>query len=177
MAKRINVFYAFPSDPPTIGECIEQAINALKSEPTIRERRIRFRPWTSMAVGGKSLISTITENIRRSDIFACDLTYPNFNVTFELGFAIAKFKRIWLSLNSSIENAPRDFKRIYSGMLGGLGYEPYVNYKNLVDAFVSSPPWVDLDASPLAILTAKQRSCQSNLLYFTSNPRLTLTRS
>ena len=86
-------------------------------------------------LGGKPLISTITQNIAKADIFASDLTHPNFNVTFELGYAIGKFKRIWLSLNKAVESAPHAYRQLYSGMLGGLGYAAYTNHQNLASFF------------------------------------------
>ena len=120
MPKRKNVFYAYPGHPTSVAECIEGAIGALKSAPRIKQANLRFTPWTEMQIGGKTLISTITRNISRADIFACDLTHPNFNVTFELGYAIGKFKRVWLSLNEAVEASAQTYKRVYSGMLGGL---------------------------------------------------------
>ena len=44
-----------------------------------------------MGVGGMRLVDTILSNIDRADVFACDLTYPNPNVSFELGYAIVLF--------------------------------------------------------------------------------------
>ena len=102
-----------------------------------------------MQVGGKPLISTITQNIGRADIFASDLTHPNFNVTFELGYAIGKFKRIWVSLNEAVESAPQTYRRTYSALLGGLGYVGYTNHQNLTNSFETESPWVDIASTPL----------------------------
>ena len=149
MAKRVNVFYAFPNDPQSIKESINDAINELKGHKDVRSKNVRFRPWPTMHIGGKQIINTITQHIERSRVFACDLTYPNFNVTFELGYAIGKFNRIWISLNTAVEKAPNEYKRIYYNLLGGLGYEGYTNHKNLAKGMVDSAPWRDLDTTPL----------------------------
>ena len=158
MAKRKTLFYAFPSDPPSTAECIHKAIVAIKSTRMAREQNIRFRPWPEMAVGGKALISTITENINRADIFACDLTQPNFNVTFELGFAIGTFKRIWISLNEAVQLAPQNYRRVYSGIVGGLGYGGYTNHENLATTLESESPWADPAATPLGAQYRRQVS-------------------
>lgn len=149
MPKHLVVFYAFPGEPPSIAESIHQTLTKLKDSPILRERNVRFQPWTSMSIAGKSLIGVIAKNIERAELFACDLTYPNFNVSFELGYAIGKFKRIWLQINTTIQDAPTNYKGIYSGLLGGLGYVAYSNHIELVNAFVSNPPWAELDATPL----------------------------
>ena len=167
MPKRKNVFYAYPGHPTSVAECIEGAIGALKSAPRIKQANLRFTPWTEMQIGGKTLISTITRNISRADIFACDLTHPNFNVTFELGYAIGKFKRVWLSLNEAVEASAQTYKRVYSGMLGGLGYAKYTNHLNLSEAFDAASPWTDLNAAPLGAafrLQPKQQE-RPTLLY------------
>ena len=145
MAKRINVFYAYPSNPRSVGECIEGAVDALKTRREFRGQRIRFKLWPDMSVGGKSIIHSVTENIARADIFACDLTYVNFNVMFELGYAIGISKRIWVSLNRAVADATNNFQRTYSSLLGGLGYSGYTNFENLADCFERERPWSSLD--------------------------------
>ncbi len=128
MAKRTTVFYAFPSAPPTVGEVVQRAIRQLKDVPGISRSNIQFKPWTDIRASGKLLIGSITQNIDRAKVFACDLTYLNRNVTFELGYAIGTFKRIWTSLDTSIQNSERDYKRVYFNLLG-MGYAPYQNHK------------------------------------------------
>jgi hypothetical protein len=81
-------------------------------------------------------------------VFACDLTYPNPNVAFELGFAIGKFKRIFLSVDVGIEDGPSNFERYYFD-LTPLGYAGYRNDQELEDAMLNGRPWVDLENTPL----------------------------
>ena len=111
MADRL--FYAFPAKPDSLGESIRAAIDDLKRLSASRNKGTRFRTWQEMQIAGRNLVDTILENIERCDVFACDLTYPNSNVTFELGYAIGRFKRIWLSLNTSIAGADQRYKRLY----------------------------------------------------------------
>src|SRR6266571_3748674 len=99
---RVWVFYAYPSSPQALDECIENSLKELRSTRLINDAAIRFKPWPSQSVAGKNVTAEITRNIDQARIFACDLTYANSNVVFELGYAIGRFKRIWISLNTTI---------------------------------------------------------------------------
>ena len=115
MARRTNVFYAYPYTPPSVGDVVQLAIDELKSSSEITNNNIRFRPWTHIRASGKHLAQTVMGNIDRFQIFACDLTYPNSNVSFELGYAIGRSKRIFPSLDTSIEEAPRRLRLLSVG--------------------------------------------------------------
>ena len=133
-------FYAYPARPPALAETLDGAISDLTGTPEIRAANLRFRPWPDMAVSGKRLLREITDNIDRASIFACDVTYVNDNVAFELGYAIGRFKRVWLSLDTSIANANIAFNHGYTGMLGA-GYASYENHEDLAAAFLKDSPW------------------------------------
>ena len=147
-AKRQNIFYAYPSSPTHIDETIRSTIGVLKVEPEIQERNLRIRLWPDVPISGRILISEITGEIGRSIVFACDVTYPNSNVAFELGYAIGRFKRVWLSLDTSIRDSKRDFDRYYTGMLG-IGYAPYENHDNLARALLRDRPWSTIEQNVL----------------------------
>ena len=149
MARRTNVFYGYPFNPPFIGENIEAATDELKADRTIRQNQVRFRLWPTIRASGRVLAQTIMENIDRSHIFACDLTYPNDNVSFELGYAIGRFKRIFVSLDSSISNSAREYRRHFYSSLG-LGYSSYFNHRELAEKLLSERPWTDINNSAIS---------------------------
>ena len=120
------------------------ATKSIKGHPELSGSRVRFKLWPTLTASGKPLAKTIMENIDRAQIFACDLTYPNNNVSFELGYAIGRFKRLFISLDSGIEDSARSFKRNYFNLLG-LGYSPYENHQELADELLNQRPWEDLD--------------------------------
>ena len=148
MPKQVRVFYAYPNEPPNVGETIASAIDSLKSSGELKKKNLRFKAWTDNSVAGKPLIGAITNQLDRHHIFACDLTYPNHNVNFELGYAIAKFKRIFTSINPSISNAQSDYKRFYSSWLH-MGYSEYTNYEELANAISVDKPWENLEQTLL----------------------------
>lgn len=144
MPKRIDVFYAYPSQPESIGETIINAIDELRGDRIVKDIRIRLRPWPEASTSGKRIVDQITEFIDRCQIFACDLTYPNLNVTFELGFAIGRFKRLWISLNTSIEGAAKQYNRTLEGIVGA-AYHGYENHWDISAGFLNDGPWRSLD--------------------------------
>ncbi len=148
MPSQVRVFYAYPSDPPSIGETISSALSKLNEISDIKRNSVRFTKWTDNPVSGSRLIKTILGQVDRSQIFSCDLTYPNPNVSFELGYAIARYKRIFTTLNPGIADADKDYKRIYFSSLN-MGYAGYDNHETLADRFLSEKPWQSLDQTLL----------------------------
>ena len=148
MPRQQRVFYGFPGSPAALEETITNAVSIVRKEPTFTRNHLRFTLWPDMAVSGTRLINTILQNIDRGDVFACDLTYLNANVSFELGYAIGRFKRVWISLNSSITDSERQFRRVFYG-LTGYGYAQYTNAQQLAKEFLVQNPLSSLDATLL----------------------------
>ena len=134
-----TVFYAYPSRPPSVDETLNNAAKYVATFPAFRSS-LRIKLWPDLSVSGRRIVDQITQSIDREDVFACDLTFPNLNVAFELGYAIGRLKRIWVSLDTSIKGANRSFQRLYSGIVPA-GYAEYVNHRELGDALMSDQPW------------------------------------
>lgn len=148
MPRVVKGFYAYPDEPPNIGETVNRAIKRLRESSRIREDSVRLKPWSANSVSGKPLVSTILKQIERNQIFACDLTYPVPNVCFELGYAIAKFKRVFVSLNPDIRGSTRVFNQVFFALLN-IGYAEYDNHESLASAFLEEKPWKSLGATLL----------------------------
>jgi hypothetical protein len=95
MADSVNCFFAYPANPVGISEVIEKSISKI-NEMGIDE--VNVVGWRSLSVTGKVIISEVCKAIDASPLFICDLTNLNPNVLFELGYAIATNKRIWITL-------------------------------------------------------------------------------
>lgn len=85
--------------------------------------------WEENDIAGRPLIDPILEQIDSSDALLCDVTRLNFNVTFEIGFAIARNKRLIITRNSSFA---RDERIDLVGIFDTLGYNEYENSKDLL---------------------------------------------
>ena len=114
-----------------------------------------------MSIGGQNLVDRILEEINRSPVFACDLTYPNLNVAFELGYAIARFKRIWIALDATIVNSEERYKRHYYALTGA-GYNTYSNSEDLVSSFFADDVDSTLDKTLLGDHYRRRRAKAEN---------------
>jgi hypothetical protein len=137
MTKIPSIFVAYPSQPPSLSETIEEAIKIISAT-----KLVTIDSWKSTKVSGKFVISAICKSIEEHDVFICDLTYLNHNVLFELGFAIAKQKRVWLLHNPTIEDSAIDFQNFK--LLTTLGYSSYMNSKEISRNFFKDEPYKDL---------------------------------
>jgi hypothetical protein len=122
-------FYAYPSQPPSISQSVVGALGRLS--PATYD----ISTWAENDIAGKPLIDSILENIETSDLLIADITRLNFNVTFEIGYAIAKSKRLLVTRNSSIT---RDPLIDLVGIFDTLGYKEYANDEELYSIIVNA---------------------------------------
>src|SRR4051794_40692351 len=99
-------------------------IKAVAQEIT-QKTPIRVRTWESLNIPGRIIITQVLEAISEASIFICDLTYPNPNVLFELGFAIARKKRLWLTVDKTVEEKDGKLSYIKSVLNPDIGYSSY----------------------------------------------------
>lgn len=133
-----TAFFAYPYAPPDLAETIREAVKRINQV----EPRIKVTAWEDLNVTGSLVIDGILAAIGERDIFLCDLTYLNPNVLFELGFAIARRKRVWPVLNPNIVEFQEKFKRFK--ILTTTGYRPYSNSEDIVRDFLKDKPFEDI---------------------------------
>lgn len=163
MAKNKCCFVAYPSKPISLAETIESAIEEIKGGQVVD-----IEGWKSKSVSGKFIMVEICKAIESCDIFICDLTTLNHNVLFELGYAIAKKKRIWILLDPSIKDSKLDYEKFK--LLTTVGYKPYSNSQEIEANFYKDKPWDDLENTIYkdaieSIMTTRK---QDTLLYLKS---------
>lgn len=134
----IPAFFAYPSDPPSLGETIRNAIHEIN-----KGGRVLIKSWEECKVGGKVVIEEICREIAEARIFCADLTGMNANVMFELGYAIAKGRRIWLALDTSFVDSKAHFEQLR--VLTTIGHAKYCNSKELMQGFYKDEPYSDVD--------------------------------
>ncbi len=126
-------FFAYAAAPPSIPEIINAAVDSINKNQTAH-----ITTWEELQVGGKYIIGEICAAIDESDFFCADITTINANVLFELGFAIARDKRIWLIRDDSYTDAKKEFDQLR--MLTTVGYSPYVNVDQIIKRFFADKP-------------------------------------
>ncbi|MDH4223102.1 MAG: hypothetical protein OEV55_06120, partial [candidate division Zixibacteria bacterium] len=140
MTTKPSCFVAYPSRPPALAETIEEAISQIKNS-----QEVNIDGWKSTSVSGKFIITAICKAIEEKDVFICDLTTLNHNVLFELGFAIAKNKRIWILLDPSKEKSKLDYDKFK--LLTTVGYSQYSNSREILNKFYEDQPYKDLEST------------------------------
>jgi hypothetical protein len=130
-------FFAYPSEPAWLGETIRAAICDIN-----RDGRVLIKGWEECRVGGKVIIREICTAIDEADIFLADLSDLNANVMFELGYAIARNKRIWLVLDPTLSASKNEFEQLR--ILTTIGYAKYCNSGDIRAKFRKDEPYSDL---------------------------------
>jgi len=154
MLGKVQCFVAYPSDPPFRAESVELAIKEISDGGVVD-----IAGWKSASVGGRIIISAICEQIRRCELFIADVTGLNPNVLFELGYAIALNKRIWLIFDTNIERAKQEFSSFQ--LLTTAGYKPFSNSREIVTEFYKDEPYKSLDKTMLLDLLGPEESRQN----------------
>ena len=123
-------FFAYSSTPEYCGEFIEEAILEInKSYDGIAE----IKSWIALKIAGRLIINEIIKEIDDCDFFCADLTGMNDNVLFELGYAIAIKKPIWIIFDKSNIESNKRFQEL--NFFTTIGYSGYTSSKNIVQKF------------------------------------------
>jgi hypothetical protein len=150
-----KAFYAYSGHKQDLLEDINEAVRKINEA-----NEITISTWEDLAISGKYIIDNIYKSIDDCDLFMCDLTYLNFNVLYELGYAISKKKKIWITLNTSHAKAAANYKSFNS--LTTIGYSGYENSQDLVEIFFSEVPH---EYSETIDIKINQVDITKNLIY------------
>ena len=104
---------------------------------------VNIHTWEDYSPNGKFVIQTICEAIDDADLFFADLTGLNANVMFELGYAIARDKRIWLIFDNSFTESTKMFNQLK--ILTTIGYHSCQNSNHIVSGFYKDKPFTDTE--------------------------------
>ena len=159
----MTFFAAYPSTPAYIAQSIEAAE---KKNST----HIQFETWRSTFGPGRLIDQSVLPNIETSSGLICDITVPNDNVFFEIGYAIGLSKPIIPILNSGVQDAGAYLRKL--GILDNVGQIRYENSDDLIyqlDSFpVPAPLFPEGDSKisnqPLLVLDSLRRNEVSNKL-------------
>jgi len=124
-----KVLAVFPSKPEHIGDTIQAAIEQAESN------HLHIDPWPNLDIPGYFIAETILTEIDSCDFLLADITRLNFNVLFEIGYAIGKQRRVVPILDKSFNPQEKEITSL--GILDTIGYTPYQNSEELVKLLVS----------------------------------------
>ena len=153
-----KAFYAYAGHKKDLLEDINEAVKKINES-----KQLTITTWENLSISGRYIIDGIHKSIEECDLFICDLTYLNFNVLYELGYAISKEKKIWITLNTSHPNAASNYKTFRS--LTTIGYAGYENPQELVSKFFSELPHESVNQIDIKF---NQAEITKNLIYLKS---------
>ena len=132
-----KAFFAYPSQSP-LREAIQQAVRDLNAR-----RQVSIQTWEECQSVGQVIISTICDAIDRAQLFFADLTGLNPNVMFELGYAIARDKRIWLIFDDTYTSEKSMFDQLK--VLTTVGHVRCCNSEDIVSGFYKHNPVAEIE--------------------------------
>lgn len=137
-----TVFMVYPGNPPQPAEAIEIAQEALAHD----SRGIHWQTWKGMSIAGQLIFCEVCKTMRASHVLVADITTLNFNLLYEIGFALGLGIPIVPIRDTTFVIDKTDFERL--GLLSTLGYEDYHNSQDLIsllpDKVASARPMPDI---------------------------------
>jgi hypothetical protein len=150
-------FIAYSSEPRDLGQGVESALKKLHSEAA------NLTPWSELPIAGRFVATEVRKRISESDYLVADITTLNFNVAYEIGFAIGKRKGLLLVCHSAYASGLNieEF-----GIFDSLGYHQYENSDELANLLRSQSPGVPIESAlsqlnnkaPVYLLEAKHKT-------------------
>jgi hypothetical protein len=139
----MKAFYAYPSPVPEV----TQAIHGSKRILGTARRDLELRLWEENDISGRPLTDPIFAYIAEADMLVADITVMNFNVTFEVGYAIGLGKRVHLTRNGNIPRDTTLMDRI--GIFDTLGFDTYTEEQTLSALLKGYHPEKGIRLNPL----------------------------
>ncbi|WP_085043942.1 hypothetical protein [Ensifer aridi] len=130
-------FFAYPSSQQEV----VKVIRAAKEQIVTSGAQLNIQLWEENEICGRPLTSPIFEGIKEADFLIADVTSLNFNVTFEIGYAIGLGKRVYLTRNSNFRRTGDLIDKI--GIFDTLGFQSYADQadlRKLISGFDGSNP-------------------------------------
>jgi hypothetical protein len=103
-----RVFFAYPSMPDQLGATIVAAAGKINT-PT---STFRVQTWPNLDIPGRVVIDNVTQEIDASEFILADITRLNFNVTFEVAYALGKQKRVILVINQALSPETKEIEQL-----------------------------------------------------------------
>jgi hypothetical protein len=137
--------FLFPSRPEPVAATIDDAVAYLSKVASDKT----WKSWKNLDVAGQIIFCEVCKATRFTRLVVADVTTLNFNVLFEIGFALGLGVPVLPIRDTSNTRDSKDFEEL--GILDTLGYFDYRNSSQLSEgvlARAAAPP-VLLTPSPL----------------------------
>jgi hypothetical protein len=126
-----DALFLYPTSPASVAHTIENACQRLNQVAGDQ----RWNTWKNLNIPGQIIFCEICKAIRFSRLLVADITTLNFNLMFEIGFALGVGVPIMPIRDSSNVRNSKDFEEL--GLFDTLGYFDYSNGNQLVDSILA----------------------------------------
>lgn len=124
-------FIAYPDGHPLIAEAIDGAVALAKSSSVV------LKSWKAMQLIGFKLDDQIRSNVTAASVLVADITYPNANVFYEMGYAIGIGKPVIPTVHRAVEKAVQRITQL--GLFDTIGWATYTNAEELFESLQAFP--------------------------------------
>lgn len=123
----LTAFIAYPSDPSFLGETIERGMTLARQRFGVEN----LQSWRELDVPGRFIATQILEELEAASSLIADISKLNFNVTYELGYAVGAGKSVLPILNRAIQGAEASVTAV--GLFDTLGHRSYSTAEDLAE--------------------------------------------
>jgi nucleoside 2-deoxyribosyltransferase len=139
MSKHKTAFFAFPAQPDDLSGTIMAAAEAACSTSS----EISIKVWPELDIFGAAIADKVRTEIASADVLVADVTRPNLNVYYEIGFAIGAGKPFAPVINTAFADALTNL--LEDGFFESIGHRRYENSEQLSKILLELPKLVLLD--------------------------------
>lgn len=148
--------FLYPSDPPQIAATIEATVERFR----ITHETFAWHSWKDFQTVGQIIFCSICKHSRFCDAAVVDVTTLNFNLMFEIGFALGLELPVIPIRDTTFIRDRIEFDQL--GLLDTIGYLDFQNSTDLAAALlqrlpsdvIPAPPGEPSRAAPLYVLKA-----------------------
>src|ERR1039457_3896395 len=130
--------FLYPSKPINVAITIEGAVDLLKQNLPQK----KWLTWRDFRVEGQVIFCEICKRMRFADFIVADVTTLNFNLLFEIGFAVGLGIPVAPIRDTTIITNKSEFDEL--GMLDTIGYVDFQNSQQLQYAIATKQPFAGL---------------------------------
>lgn len=137
-----SALFLYPSEPPQIAGAIESAVE--KGHARVEGT---WRTWNELDIAGQIIFCSVCKSTRFAQHIVADVTTLNFNLLFEIGFAMGLELPVLPIRDTSFIRDKKKFEEF--ALLDTVGYIDFQNSEQLCEALCQAMPASALP-SPIA---------------------------
>jgi hypothetical protein len=104
----------------------------------------QFKTWRALDIAGRFIADEVQQQIDAGDVFVGDISVLNFNVVYEIGYAIGRKKRVIITRNSFVAGKSTEIQDV--GIFDTIGYKDYSTAAEFAEILRGIP-----DTTPLEL--------------------------